>query len=167
MNADIETNEHFTIHNVWQRVDPLLADEIATFWLEQKALADRRHAIERSQQVVFLAREVSGKIVGVMTAYKHFNQGLEHYFYYTRVFIQTDYRRLNIMSRFALAVFPFFEMRYCMGLDADVIGLFSETENPVLQQQIRHAVHLGGYVYIGKGEGGSHLRVRYFVGAQI
>lgn len=168
MSVDDTTHQHFTIHNVWQQVDPVLAGEIATFWLEQQALVERRQAVERAQQVVFIARNEAGKVVGIMTAYKGFNQSLEHYFYYTRAFIHEDYRRLSLMKRFSFAVVAFFEMRYFMGLDPEVIGMYSEVENLALQKNIRDAiVDLGDYVYIGKNARGDHLRVRYFKGAKI
>jgi hypothetical protein len=158
----------FTIHNVWQQVDPILADEIATLWLDQKALPDRRQAIDRSQQVVFIARDEDGKIAGISTAYKQLNPQIEHYFYYMRAFVHPDYRQLGLVKKLSLAVIAFFEMRFHQGLDEEVVGVFSILENKNVQQHVRDAVVLpGGYVYIGKNERGHHQRVRYFEGAKI
>jgi len=158
----------FTIHNVWQRVDPVLAGEIATFWLEQKALVDRRQAIDRAQQVVFIARGEDGNIVGVSTAYKQFNPQIEHYFYYMRAFVHPDYRDGDIGRIFTRAIVAFFELQYVSGADRDVIGVFMEIENHFFRHFRRDAIlQEAGFVYIGKNERGAHLRVRYFEGAQI
>jgi len=158
----------FTIHNVWKKVDPILADEIATLWLEQKALPDRRQAIERSQQVVFIARGEDGKIAGVSTAYKQLNPQIEHYFYYMRAFVHPDYRDGDIGRIFTRAIVSFFELQYVTGVDKEVIGVFMEIENQFFQKFRRDAIFPeADFVYIGKNERGVHLRVRYFEGAQI
>jgi len=167
MNAETP-QKIFTIHNVWQKVDPLLADEIANLWLEQKALADRRQAIERSQQVVFIARGEDNKIVGVCTAYKQLNQQIEHSFYYMRAFVHPDYRDSDIGRVFTRAIVAFFELQYVTGVNKEVIGVFMEIENRFFQHFRRDAIlQEAGFVYIGKNERGAHLRVRYFEGAQI
>lgn len=158
----------FAIHNVWQKVDPILADEIASLWLEQKALTDRRQAIERSQQVVFIARGENGGVVGVSTAYKQFNQQLEHYLYYMRAFVHPDYREAGISSVFTFAIVAFFELQFLCGVDKDIIGMFVEIENQSVNKNRREAIFPEGkFVYIGKNERGAHLRVRYFEGAKI
>jgi hypothetical protein len=158
----------FTIHNVWQKVDPILADEIASFWLTQQALNDRRQAITRSQQVVFIARGNDGKIAGVSTAYKQMNLQIEHYFYYMRAFVHPDYRDGDIGRAFTRAIVAFFELLYVTGIDREVVGVFMEIENHFFQNYRRDAIlQEAGFVYIGKNERGAHLRLRYFEGAQI
>lgn len=168
MTAENLSQKTFTIHNVWQQVDPLLAGEIATFWLEQKALADRRLAIERAQQVVFIARGEEGNIAGVSTAYKQLNPQIEHHFYYMRAFVHPDYRDGDIGRIFTRAIVALFELQYVSGADKEVIGVFMEIENRFFQHFRRDAIlQEAGFVYIGKNERGAHLRVRYFEGAQI
>lgn len=158
----------FSIHNVWQKVDPILAEEIASFWLEQQALNDRRQAITRSQQAVLIARGVDSKIVGVSTVYKQLNPQIEHYFYYMRAFVHPDYRDGDIGRIFTRAIVAFFELLYVTGADKEVVGVFMEIENRYFQYYRRDAIlPEAGFIYIGKNERGAHLRLRYFEGAQI
>lgn len=158
----------FTIHNVWQKVDPILADEIATFWLAQQALNDRRQAVTRSQQAAFIARGEDNNIVGVSTAYKQMSPQIGHYFYYMRAFVHPDYRDGDIGRVFTRAIVAFFELFYITGVDKEIIGVFMEIENRFFQNYRRDAIlQEADFVYIGKNERGAHLRVRYFEGAQI
>lgn len=160
--------ETFSICNLWQKVDPVLADEIAGFWLEQKALSDVRQAIERTAQVVFLARNSEGKIVGVSTAYKKWQESLEHHFYYMRAFVHPDYRNQDLGRIFTRAVVSFFELQFITGAETEAIGIFLEIENRFVQENRRDAILPDGdFVYLGKNSRGAHLRVRYFKGAQI
>ena len=59
----------FEITSVWKNITPELEAELVDFWIDNKAIADKKQAALRSKQVVCIAREDGGKIVGVSTAH--------------------------------------------------------------------------------------------------
>ena len=161
-------NEQFKLQKVWQSLNKDLAEEITTFWMNNKALPSQKATMSRAGQVAYVARSSSGQIIAVTTAYPQYNEQLNNHFYYIRAFVADTSRRSHLGVELLRKVRSLFESLYREGVISPAIGLFMEVENPLLKQARNEAVWpTTGFVYIGDNAKGDHQRVYYFDGARI
>lgn len=160
----------FEITSVWKNITPELEAELVDFWIDNKAIADKKQAAMRSKQVVCIAREDGGKIVGVSTAHPRVIPRLRQPMFYYRNFIAADYRGKQLAA-------PFLEkskvalQEHTKSLPKPIcLGILIELENKGLATHRNEAVWAdagGGWTFIGYSPKGLHLRVGYFDEAKI
>jgi len=155
------------IISVWKNITPELEAELVDFWINNKAMADKKLAGERAKQAVCIARGEKGEIVGVATAHPRIVPRLRQPMYYYRNFIAADYRGKQ------LAV-PFLEktkqvlQEYNLGLPKPLcLGIIIELENKGLAAHRNEAQWKEGFTLIGYSPKGLHLRVWYFEGVKL
>lgn len=158
----------YTLENVWEDKSEVVKEEIIEFWLRERALGSREQAVGRVKQVVFVARDSFGELVGICTVYPRQNPQTRHNFYHFRTFVSTSHRRHLLAARFAVECRDYFNDRFVAGHDPQIIGMIAETENEALKSKHNQAVWpYSGMVFISYNHRGDHVYVCYFDGARI
>ena len=146
MPADYKYRD-YRISSVFGAVDDRLAEELVAFWLRNKALRDREQAAERAQQVVLVARNAEGAIVGVSTVYPgRLNPDKRYYLY--RMFIRPTDRIPGMMTSMTVAT-----RDYLGGLKLEDKpgGIAIVAENPrIMRPGARRTLEKIGFACIGK-----------------
>ena len=94
--ADSARFDDYTIRVVHGVVEDRLADEITAFWKVNGALTDPREARRRVAEVVCVARNLAGEIVGLNSVYlSTVNRPPQPYYIY-RTFIRSTDRVLGL-----------------------------------------------------------------------
>ncbi|HKI47973.1 MAG TPA: GNAT family N-acetyltransferase [Desulfobacteria bacterium] len=162
-----ETFYHI-IENVWQRVSPDLKKEIVRFWAGTTALTIQAEALERAEEVVFVVRNLSRKIVGVCTAKKIFSERLNNHVYFYRTMIDPGYRRHGLAIDLLIKTRDFLEGQFKQEVERESIGILLTLENEDLNRTFRKAVWpRTGFIFIGYNRNGHQVRIYYFEGAEI
>lgn len=162
------TADTYTIDTVWETQTEELKEEIVDFWLRERALVGREQAQQRVSQVVLVARDGFGEIVGVCTAYPRQNPQLRHVLYHYRTFVAAEHRKEMIGFRLIVAARDYFNGRFLQGHDPHIIGMIIEIENPGIRNKFTRAIWAQtGFVFIGYNHRGEHVRVFYFDDAHI
>lgn len=136
-----------TVTNLYGRVKPMHAQKIIDFWRRNGALPAGAAAAERVHQVVCVAENAAGEVVGVNTVYRApFGPQQEPYFAY-RMFIQPA-DRVPGMMRF-MTVKAYEILKDCE-MDNKPAGIVIVTENEKLMRPGMRAL-LGriGYEPVG------------------
>ena len=137
----------YRISSVYGRVDAELTDELVDFWLRNGALPDAQTARQRAPQVVFVARNTEGRIVGVTTVYVAAPKGRGRYYIY-RMFIQPTDRVYGMMTFLTAKT-----RDHLGGLDIPEKpkGVVAVTENPKLMRPAaRREFERTGFTHSGK-----------------
>jgi hypothetical protein len=156
------------IVSVWKQVSPELALELATFWRDNKAIADDAEAAARAQQVVCVARDPEGALCGVGTAVVKVLPRLRQPTYYYRQFFAKPLRGKH-------QELPFFQhckrvlQDYNDGLQRpESLGILLEIENAKIAAAYRRAIEPGFEAgFIGYSPRGLQLRVSWFENARL
>lgn len=158
----------FTYHHGW---DGLLnaqeENDLVAFWLREGALNDERHARQRLDQVVLLARDAEEQVAGVCTAVAQTPPEIGQPLYYYRSFIGRDWRQTRLVYNLIRHARTLLE-NYARANGWPCIGMLLELENRRFGEKGRMPVwpHLD-LTYIGKSQRGFELRVHYFKGARL
>ena len=168
-NCDDDDKVKYLIEYVWDEKDPGLKAEIINFWMQEKALPNRKMAIDRLDEVIYIVRlKENGKVVAVMTTYKQFNNLLSHYFYYLRCYVGSNYRRNSLCAQLVCTARDRLNDRFVSGEEHEAIGLITEYENKALNQYRNEAIcGKTGLTFIGYNEHRQQVRVYYFDKAMI
>lgn len=153
---------------VWKQVTPALAQELAAFWREHKAIAGEGEAATRAQQAVCIARDQAGALCGVGTAVVKVLPRLRQPTYYYRQFFARALRGRR-------QELPFFQrckqvlQDYNDSLDRpESLGILLEIENAKIAAAYRRAVEPGfDAMFIGYSPRGLQLRVSWFENALL
>ncbi len=157
-----------TVIPVWKQVTPALAQELAAFWRQHKAIGNDVEMKQRAQQAVCIARDAAGVLCGVGTAVLKVLPRLRQPTYYYRQFFARSLRG----RRQELAFFQRCKQRlqdYNREMQRpESLGLLLEIENAKIAAAYRRAVEPGfDAVFIGYSPRGLPLRVSYFDDAQL
>jgi len=156
------------IENVWHRVSPDLKREIVHFWTAKNALTIKEVAEERAEEVVFVARNLVRKIVGVCTAKAIFFERLNNFLYFYRTMIDPEYRRRGLAIDLLIKTRDVLETQFTNGTDQKSVGMLLTIENEDINATLRKAVWpRTGFVFIGFNRNGHQVRVYYFKDAEI
>jgi hypothetical protein len=162
------TDELLTIDNVWQKMTPELQDEVRHFWQTNEIYLPQDEAIRRSKEIVFIARNVEGSIIGVCSVRRIFIQRMNNYFYYYRAMIDFLHRRKRIAVRLTHETQDYFERQFIEGKDRSCIGLYTIYENQALNIGVRKVISpKTKFIFLGYNAQGKQMRVYYFKGAEI
>lgn len=162
------TDDLLTIENVWQKMTPELQDEVRHFWQTNEIYLPQDEAIRRSKEIVFIARNVEGLIIGVSSVRRVFIQRMNNYFYYYRAMIDHLHRRKGIVVRLTCETRDYFEKLFTEEKDHSCIGLYTVYENEILNIGLREAIRpKTRFIFLGYNAQGKQMRVYYFKGAEI
>lgn len=120
-------DEH-SITPVFGAVTEELRREVVAFWLQHGAIGNQLEASKRADQLLCVARNGAGELVGVTTAYLASMQGREGRYFFCRMFIRPSSRVLQLA--YALARAGVDTLRAHRHRHADVLGAALVAENP-------------------------------------
>jgi hypothetical protein len=153
------------IENVWQQVTPEIKQEVIRFWSSEGASLNEEVAAERANQLVLLARDPEGNIIGVCTAYITYISNLANHLFYYRSLIARKYRQHGLAKNLLIEAGKFFNRLFQEGKETKAIGIFLEIENQELKKYNQAVWTDGGainFYFIGSNNEGSYIRVFYF-----
>ncbi|MGQ0622488.1 MAG: hypothetical protein ACT4QA_21700 [Panacagrimonas sp.] len=161
----------YTLTNLWEADSAALRQDVVRFWTAENALRPDTNVVERAAQVLLVARDDRGAIVGVCTAYNAVHPRIEHRMFHFRAYVAGPARRQNLARELTLAARKYLES-YNQRLPEDqkALGVIMEVEAAVLQtspvtRQARWAATQMSF--IGRTPSGAHLRVYYFEDAPL
>ena len=156
-----------TVTKVWKDVSPELEAELVEFWTKNNAIGAEKDAAKRAKQVVCIARDEAGKLVGVSTAHPRIVPRLRQPMYYYRNFIAEGARGQQLAPEF-LEQSKQALQAYNLGLSKPLcLGMIIELENKGLAQHRNEAQWKEGFTFIGYSPKGLTLRVWYFEGVRL
>ena len=123
---------NYSIATVSGLVSEELRHEAAAFWLHNGAIGNPDEARRRADELVCVARNRAGEIVGVNTAYVSNLRAVDDRYYFFRMFIRPSDRHLHLccaLTRAALGA-----LREGRHFGAAVQGVAVVTENPKLRR---------------------------------
>ncbi|KPA09133.1 hypothetical protein MHK_010664 [Candidatus Magnetomorum sp. HK-1] len=160
--------DYFIIENVWKKITPDVQKQVILFWENNSVPLTQNEAETRSQEIVFIAKNLKDDIIAVCSVKRIFIKNMNNYFYYFRTMVDPLYRRLGIAVRFTLETRNFFNQQFIDGKDRSCIGMYIVAESELLNLNIRQAVWpRTGFVFVGFNQKGQQMRVFYFQGAEI
>jgi len=153
---------------VWKNVTPELSAELVDLWSLTNAIPDPDKAVARAGQAICIARNASGAICGVGTAFVRILPRLRQPMYYYRQFFAPEVlhrltqARQNPHERQVL-------QDYNAGLaEPESLGVLLELENPQVATHYTRAYEpVVDSTFIGYSPRGLQLRVSYFDGARL
>ena len=155
------------VTQVWKKVTPELEAELVKFWIDNKAIGDEKDAAKRAKQVVCIARDDKGALVGASTAHPRIVPRLRQPMYYYRNFIAEAARGGKLAPEF-LEQSKQALQAYNLGLSKPLcLGVIIELENKGLAQYRNEAQWKEGFTFIGYSPKGLTLRVWYFEGVKL
>jgi hypothetical protein len=156
-----------TVSRVWKKVSPELETELIGFWTKHKAIGAEKDAAARAKQVVCIARDENGELVGVSTAHPRIVPRLRQPMYYYRNFIAEGARGQQLAPEF-LEQSKQALQKYNLGLSKPLcLGMIIELENKGLAAHRNEAQWKEGFTFIGYSPKGLTLRVWYFEGVKL
>jgi hypothetical protein len=156
-----------TVSKVWKNVSPELEAELVRFWTENGAIGAENAAAMRAKQVVCIARDEKGALVGASTAHPRIVPRLRQPMYYYRNFIAEGARGQQLAPEF-LEQSKQVLQEYNLGLSKPLcLGIIIELENKGLAAHRNEAQWKEGFTFIGYSPKGLTLRVWYFEGVKL
>jgi len=156
-----------TVSKVWKQITPELEAELVKFWTSNKAIGAEDDAAKRAKQVVCVARNDKGELVGVSTAQPRIVPRLRQPMYYYRNFIAESARGHKLAPEF-LEQSKQALQDYNLGLSKPLcLGMIIELENKGLAAHRNEAQWKEGFTFIGYSPKGMTLRVWYFEGVRL
>ena len=155
------------VSKVWKQITPELEAELVAFWTKNKAIGEEADAAKRAKQVICIARDDSGELVGASTAHPRIVPRLRQPMYYYRNFIAEGARGQQLAPEF-LEQSKQALQEYNLGLSKPLcLGMIIELENKGLAQHRNEAQWKEGFTFIGYSPKGLTLRVWYFEGVRL
>jgi len=135
--------EDYSVSPVSGRVSEELRREEAAVWLRHGAIPDASEARRRADELVCVARNAAGEIVGVNTVYVSRLRAAEDRYFFYRMFIRPRDRHLHLCIALVRAAVDALRERRVSG--SVVKGVVLITENPKLMRDSgrRLLTHLG------------------------
>ena len=164
----MNTEVPFDIIPVWKHVTPELSAELIDLWGRSKAIPDPNNAAIRARQAVCIARDASGAICGVGTAFVRVLPRLRQPMYYYRQFFAPEFRGQKQAIPFLNRARQVLQ-DYNAGLaNPESLGVLLELENQQLAARDTRAYEpAADSTFIGYSPRGLHLRVSYFDDARL
>ena len=156
-----------TVTQVWKKVTPELEAELVQFWTSNNAIGAETDAAKRAKQVVCIARDENGALVGASTAHPRIVPRLRQPMYYYRNFVAEAARGQQLAPQF-LEQSKQALQAYNLGLSKPLcLGIIIELENKGLAAHRNEAQWKEGFTFIGYSPKGLTLRVWYFEGVKL
>lgn len=158
----------YIFENVWQKDSPT-KKEVIEFWLQEGVLPSEEEAIKRSDQLIFVARDNTNKVIGVCTAYINYIPHLLNHFYFYRSYITQEHRTNILGPRLFIKSHSILNKIFQQEQEKKTIGIIMEIENKQLASH--HKAIWSGFgvqsIFIGVNQRGIAMRVTYFDDAYI
>ena len=122
----------YSISSVYSLVSEELRREVAAFWLGNGAIPNPDEARRRADELVCMARNGAGEIVGVNTAYVASLRTAADRYYFYRMFIRPQDRHLHLVKALMRAAVEVLRAR-CHA-EPGIRGVALVAENPKLRR---------------------------------
>ncbi len=163
--VDVDLQPGEAIHEL-AATDAVTIDDVRALWAEEGALDDEE-ARRRTSELLLVATDAAGRLVGVSSAFLERNRQLGMDLWYYRVFVSARHRGGNVAVQLALRGRELLERRFVTGEDRRGAGVCFVVQNEGLKQHLPEGLWpTTGMVLIGDNEEGDHVRVRFFPGAE-
>jgi hypothetical protein len=146
-----------------------MGEEIIAFWTKYKLLPPQVSASERVTEVVLVARNEVGHIVGIASAgHIKFKQLNDNNFFAYRSVILPQYRVPGLPQKMIVETRDILEGYASKMVINKCIGMLTFVENPQVMETLKDAVWPSSkMVFIGTDKLGRQIRVYYFKGVTI
>jgi hypothetical protein len=144
--------------------DQVSEQDVLELWAGEGALSPEE-ARERVGQVVLVAADDTGELVGLSTAWLRMNEQLWMDMWHYRVFVASSHRQSHLAVALTLATREHLKERFVSGQDLRAGGVVMAIQNPVLRRLDDAIWQATDFAFFGVNPGGDHLRVHYFPGA--
>jgi hypothetical protein len=142
-------------------------DDVLSLWAKEGVVADAA-ARRRIDQVELVAIAGDGEIAGVSSIYLDRSPRLQMDMWHYRTFVASGYRHSSLAAQLLFHNQERLEARFASGEDRRAPGMIFELQNEGLMRTLNTAVWpRSGFTFIGDTPHGTHVRVRYFEGAQV
>ena len=148
--------QEYKFENSWQQ-QPSGLEEIINFWKQE---VNESWQEEWINHVLFIAKEESGRVVGISIAINSPVKQLKNNLYHLRCYVLPAWRLKGIARDMICRSIDFLES---VNEDKKCIGAFCWVTDAGLKTKKNEAIWpLSKMVYLGNSGEGHHLRVRYF-----
>ena len=145
----MRTRTEYSITPVFGAVTEALQRDAAAFWLQNGAVGDANEAARRAFELVCVARNAAGEIVGVNTAYVSNLRTRDDRWFHYRMFLRLRDRHLHLARALMRAAIATLHERRPAA--AAIQGIALVTENPKLMRASgRRLIASFGWQRIGK-----------------
>ena len=146
-------------------VEEVTGADVLELWAREGAVP-ASEAQRRLGEVLLIALDPAGRLVGLSSAYLQHNPQLRMDLWYYRAFVAAAHRKGNLAVQLALRGRDLLERNWVEGVDRRGAGLVYEVENEGLKRYFNDAVWFPtDVIFIGENARGDHVRVRYHPGA--
>ena len=155
-----------TVQVVWQLWDDALIEEIENYWSAEEMVFSQ-DASDRARQVVAVARDGEGVIVGLCSVEAAFYEPFKNTFYIYRTSVAKAARGHWISRQLFDSCFSELNSRFEQRPEAP-LGVMAMIQNQHLDRSMNQAVRPASQlVFAGYNVLGHQIRVRYFDNALI
>jgi hypothetical protein len=156
------------IEAVWKKTSPELEQEIAAFWVAEKALPNEAAALQRAKQAVCIARNDEGKLIAVCSVQAKLVPRLRQRLYYYRTFVGAAHRNSKLVYPMMMEARKALQ-EYTLSLpQPECIGMLIEFENKGLGTAYRMAYDADSkFTFVGFSPKGLDQRLSYFDGVDL
>ena len=145
--------------------DVVSEDDVIALWLREAGLTSEE-AHRRAEELLVVATDTAGRLVGVSTAYLRHNDQIRADLWHFRAFVATAHRGSRIAIALAVSGRDRLDRRFAGGEDRRGIGMMYAVQSPFLKR----AYPTGewpwvDFHFIGENARGDDIRVHYFPGA--
>lgn len=161
---------------VHQHTDALLDSEISQYWVDNAIGVPENLVPERLREVIAIARDESGKLVGVATVKVIYVPRLKNWFHAFRVSVAKNARasilRLApaqwVDTKLFYLVLNYLESSFDPTASDVSIGLYINVSEPRRNAVLNAAVEpQSGLTFLGYNVDGEQVHIKYYAGAQI
>lgn len=147
--------------------DRAKADDVVEFWTREGAM-DRPRAEDRVGEVMLVALDDGGEVVGASSVYRQPFPRLGVEMWFQRGFVGELHRASNIGMQFAITGIDHLERRFEEDADERGKGVVQELENDGLKRYFNRGWEPPtDMVFIGVNTRGDHVRVHWFPRARV
>jgi GNAT superfamily N-acetyltransferase len=146
--------------------DEAAGEEIIALWSRHGAVPDIEAARKRLRQVVTIARDTGGAVVGVCTAPVRDVPRFRCRLYFYRSFVSPEARQAGVATELLAQARDHLESLFAQR--PKVQGIYMQIENEHIKRVKNDAIwKRTRFVFVGFNDGGDHLRVYWFADAKI
>jgi hypothetical protein len=162
-----QVNQKLVFENVWRKEATEVRQQVMNIWKQMGGL-DQQQAAQRIDQLVYVVKDDSGKVIGISTAFKAYIKQLRNHLYAFRCMLVPECRIPGLTSKLLVITRDFLEAIHEQDGEEKAIGVITLVENERIKQSRTEAIWPASkMVYIGNSKEGHHIRVYYFKGARI
>jgi hypothetical protein len=158
-------NQQLVFENVWKQDVPQIKKQAIAIW-RQSPVIDPASMEDRARQIVFVAKNDRGQVVGITTAYKAYVKQMQNFFYMYRCLVVHEYSTPGLETKLTILTRDFLESVYRSEKD-HIIGLMAIVQHPKLKEIGKAIWPSTKLTYIGNTSEGHHIRVYYFPKVKI